>query len=72
MNKAGKMAGKMESEDKMHMKEYKKEKNRHEKMEMVNENAMAKGKTMKKGSILAGYGDNVTSYDSLMKKCCGQ
>lgn len=72
MNKAGKMSGKMDGDDKMHMKEYKKEKNRSERMDMVNENEMAKGKTMKKGNILAGYGDKMTSYDALMKKCCGQ
>lgn len=66
------MSGKMGMDDKVHMKEYKKEKNRSEKMDMVNENAMAKGKTMKKGDILSGYGDKMTSYDALMKKCCGQ
>lgn len=72
MNKAGKMSGKMDSDDKVHMKEYRKEKNRDEKMEMVNENEMAKGKTMKKGNILSGYGDKVGSYDELMNKFCNQ
>ena len=72
MNKAGKMSGKMDMDDKMHMREYKKEKNRGERMDMVNENEMARGKTMKKGNILSGYGDKVGSYDELMKKCCDQ
>lgn len=69
---AGKMSGKMDMDDKMHMKEYKKEKNRHQAMDMVNENEMTRGETMKKGNILAGYGDKMTSYDELMKKCCSQ
>jgi hypothetical protein len=63
---------KMTSRDKMHMKEYGKEMNRHEKMDMVNENEMARGKPVKNGSILKGYGDKVGEYDALMKKCCAQ